>query len=109
MAGRIADRFSAAHDKAGLATLTGRLHRSGVSEVAIERSDGVLVEALLAAGLTVVVVSSYRVKNLRARYRSGGGKDDRFDAFVLADTLRTDRARLRPHRSTCSVPRDQWA
>jgi hypothetical protein len=22
--------------------------------------------------------------------------DDRFDAFVLADTLRTDRARLRP-------------
>jgi len=34
------------------------------------------------------------VKNLRGRYGSAGNKDDRFDAFVLADTLRTDRARL---------------
>ena len=96
MAGRILDRFSAGHDKAGIETLITRLRRSGVTEVAIERGGGVLVGALLAAGLTVVVVSSHRVKNLRARYRSGGGKDDRFDAFVLADTLRTDRARLRP-------------
>ena len=80
----------------GIETLIARLRRSGVTEVAIERGDGVLVDALLAAGLTVVVVSSHQVKNLRARYRSGGGKDDRFDAFVLADTLRTDRARLRP-------------
>jgi transposase len=96
MAGRILDRFSAAHDKAGIETLITRLRKSAVTEVAIERGDGVLVDALLAAGLTVVVVSSHRVKNLRARYRSGGGKDDRFDAFVLADTLRTDRARLRP-------------
>ena len=36
------------------------------------------------------------MKNLRGRYGSAGNKDDRFDAFVLADTLRTDRARLRP-------------
>jgi transposase len=96
MAGRVLDRFAAAHDKAGIGMLIARLRRSGVTEVAIERGDGVLVEALLAAGLTVVVVSSRGVKNLRARYRSGGGKDDRFDSFVLADTLRTDRARLRP-------------
>lgn len=34
--------------------------------------------------------------NLRGRYSSAGNKDDRFDVFVLADTLRTDRARLRP-------------
>jgi len=33
---------------------------------------------------------------LAARYGSAGNKDDRFDAFVLADTLRTDRPRLRP-------------
>src|SRR5207244_2003188 len=30
------------------------------------------------------------------RFGAAGAKDDRFDAFVLADTLRTDRARLRP-------------
>jgi transposase len=42
------------------------------------------------------VISPNQVKNLRSRYGSAGNKDDRFDAFVLADTLRTDRARLRP-------------
>jgi transposase len=96
MTGRVIDRFSAADDKAGIDALISRLRRGGVSEVAIERGDGVLVEALLAAGLIVVVITSRQVKNLRSRYGSAGAKDDRFDSFVLADTLRTDRARLRP-------------
>ena len=68
MAGRVKDRFSAAHDKAGIEALITRLRRAGATEVAIERGDGVLVEALLAAGLTVVVITSRQVKNLRARY-----------------------------------------
>jgi transposase len=96
MTGAVRDRFAAAHDKAGIAALTARLRGAGAGEVAIERGDGVLVEALLAAGLTVVVIGSRQVRNLRSRYRSSGGKDDGFDSFVLADTLRTDRARLRP-------------
>jgi len=96
MAGRVIDRFSAAHDKAGIAAMIARLRRAGAGEVAIERGDGPLVAALLAAGLTVVVITSRHVKNLRSRYSSSGGKDDRFDSYVLADTLRTDRARLRP-------------
>ncbi len=96
MAGRVTDRFSAAHDKAGIAAMITRLRRNKVTEVAIERGDGPLVDALLAAGLTVVVITSRQVKNLRSRFGAAGAKDDRFDAFVLADTLRTDRARLRP-------------
>jgi hypothetical protein len=40
--------------------------------------------------------SQRRLENLRSRYGSAGNKDDQFDAYVLADTLRTDRARLRP-------------
>ena len=96
VAGRVTDRFSAAHDKAGIAAMIARLRQNGAGEVAIERSDGVLVGALLAAGLTVVVITSRQVKNLRSRYGAAGGKDDRFDSYVLADTLRTDRARLRP-------------
>ena len=44
----------------------------------------------------MVVITSRQMKNLRSRYGSAGAKDDRFDAFVLADVLRTDRARLRP-------------
>ena len=43
MAGRVTDRFSAVHDKAGIDALISRLRRGGVSEVAIERGDGVLV------------------------------------------------------------------
>src|SRR6266567_4354344 len=70
MAGRVTDRFSAAHDKAGIAGMIARLRRSGAAEVAIERSDGVLVGALLAAGLTVVVITSRQVRNLRSRYGS---------------------------------------
>jgi transposase len=84
------------HTSAGLRELVTFLGRHGVGEVAIERPDGPVIEALLAAGLVVVVISPNQVKNLRGRYGSAGNKDDRFDAFVLADTLRTDRARLRP-------------
>ena len=96
LAGRVTDRFSAAHDKAGLTALITRLRRNKVTEVAIERGGGPLVDALLGAGLTVVVITSRQVRNLRSRFGAAGAKDDRFDAFVLADTLRTDRARLRP-------------
>jgi transposase len=84
------------HTTAGLRDLVVFLGRHGVGEVAIERPDGPVVDALLAAGLTVVVISPNQVKNLRGRYGSAGNKDDRFDAYVLADTLRTDRGRLRP-------------
>jgi len=44
-----------------------RLRRSKVTEVAIKRSDGPLVDVLLAAGLTVVVITSRQVKNLQSR------------------------------------------
>ena len=84
------------HSAKGLQDLISVLRRTGVDEVAIERPDGPVVDALLEAGITVVVVNPNQVKNLRSRYGSAGNKDDRFDAFVLADTLRTDRGRLRP-------------
>ena len=83
------------HTAAGLRDLITFLGRHGVGEVAIERPDGPVIDALLGAALTVVVISPNQVKNLRGRYGSAGNKDDRFDAYVLADTLRTDRARLR--------------
>ncbi|MEU8061868.1 IS110 family transposase [Microbispora bryophytorum] len=94
--GKVISRFTADHTGAGLKDLTRRLTKVQATQVAIERGDGPLVEALLSAGLTVVVISPNQVKHLRSRYGSAGNKDDRFDAFVLADTLRTDRARLRP-------------
>ena len=94
-AGEVRDRFTVTHTSAGRNALVRRLGTLGCREVAIERPDGPVVHALLDATLTVVVISPNQVKNLRSRYGSAGNKDDRFDAYVLADTLRTDRARLR--------------
>jgi transposase len=94
--GTVVDRFAVDHTGAGLDRLVRRLARAKAGEVAIERPDGPVVDALLAVGITVVVINPNQVKHLRSRYGSAGTKDDRFDAFVLADTLRTDRARLRP-------------
>lgn len=115
-AGRAIERFTVPHTSAGLRNLVRKLAEAGAAEVAIERSDGKVVDALLDAGLTVVVISPNQLRNLRSRYGSAGNKDDRFDAFVLADTLRTDRARLRPLlpdspatvtlRQTCRARRD---
>jgi transposase len=90
------DRFVVAHTAPGLRQLVRRLRRAGVDEIAIERPDGPVVDALLEAGLVVFVIAPKHLKNLRSRYGSAGNKDDAFDAYVLADTLRTDRSRLRP-------------
>src|SRR5690349_12530664 len=94
--GEALQRFMITHDRAGLKDLVRRLLRAGVDEVGIERPDGPIVDALLQAGLAVLVIAPAQVKNLRSRYGSAGNKDDRFDAYVLADVVRTDRRRLRP-------------
>ena len=94
--GEAVDRFTIAHTAAGLKRLVARLLKAGVDEVGIERPDGPIVDTLLAAGLTVLVIAPAHVKNLRSRYGSTGNKDDRFDAYVLADVVRTDRRRLTP-------------
>jgi transposase len=114
--GRQVARFRVAHTTSGLGELVGRLRRAKVAQVAIERPDGPVVDALVAAGLTVVVLPPGQLKALRSRYGSAGNKDDRLDAFVLADVLRTDHARLRPLtpdtpatvtlRATCRARKD---
>src|SRR5215469_889272 len=94
--GQVVTRFTVPHTAAGLRELVHRLAQAGAAEVAIERGDGLVVDTLLDAAVTVVVISPNQLKGLRSRYGSAGNKDDRFDAYVLADTLRTDRGRLRP-------------
>lgn len=97
-AGGVLDRFEVTHDAGALRAMTARLARAGVTGVAIERGDGPVVEVLLDAELAVFVVPSRQIKGLRSRYGSAGNKDDRFDAYVLADTLRTDGHRWTPLR-----------
>ena len=94
--GAAIERFTVPHTAAGLSTMVTTLHRHRVSGVAIERGDGPVVQAMLAAGLTVFVIIARQVSALRSRYSTTGNKDDRFDAYLLADVLRTDRRRLSP-------------
>jgi transposase len=87
-------RFTTEHTGVGLRALVKTLQRVGVEAVGIERPDGRVVDALLEHAVTVFVIAPSQVKNLRSRYGSAGNKDDRFDAYVLADAVRTDRHRL---------------
>ncbi len=83
------------HDEAGLGALCRTLVRMKVERVAIERPDGVLIERLLDAGLTVIAIHPNQVAAARPRFRACGGKSDRFDAFVLCELARTDHHRFR--------------
>ena len=86
------------HDEAGIAGLCRELVAEEVERVAIERPDGILVDRLLEAGITVIAVHPNQAKAARERYSVARGKSDRFDAFVLAELARTDSHRLRAIR-----------
>ena len=88
--GRRLEEVTVAHSAAGLRQIDLLLTRRAVDKVGIERADGPVVEYLLSHDQQVVVISPRQVRSLRARYGAAGNKDDRFDAFVLADALRTD-------------------
>jgi transposase len=87
-----------AHEETGIAALCRELVALEVERVAIERPDGILVERLLEAGVSVIAVHPNQAKAARERYSVAHGKSDRFDAFVLAELARTDAHRLRAIR-----------
>jgi transposase len=105
--GRIVSNGRFGHDVAGIADLVGLLdgHRASLEGVAIERAEGLLVENLQRVGFTVYAVSPRVSARARERYQAAARKNDRFDAFVLADLLRTDGWRWRP----LAIPSDLLA
>jgi len=94
--GSVSTQFEIKHDAAGLAELCRRLRSAAATAVAIERPSGLIVDALLEAGFTVVPIHPNVVKATRPRYGSHGGKSDASDAYLLADLLRTDGHRFTP-------------
>ncbi len=78
------------HYSSGIEAIVRELEGHGGQglPIAIERSDGVLVETLLDGGYQVFPVSPRVSARARERYQAAARKDDKFDAFVLADTLR---------------------
>ena len=94
---RTLHRFTVTHDAAGLTDMVRRLlarrrrrgrdrtpRRPGRGRAAAGRADRARHPARPGQEPAV------------SRYGSAGNKDDRFDAYVLADVVRTDRRRLRP-------------
>ena len=59
--------------------------------VAIEVPHGPVVEALLERGFQVHAINPKQLDRFRDRFTVAGAKDDRRDAQVLGDSLRTDR------------------
>ncbi len=96
--GRIVSRFGFAHSEQGINEALVRLRALGKPSelpVAIERTSGLLVERLLAAGHPVVPIHPNAFAAARPRWGAAGAKSDPGDAFKLADYLRSDRHRLR--------------
>jgi hypothetical protein len=59
--------------------------------VAIEVPRGPVVEAFLEGGFTVFSINPKQLDRFRDRYTVAGAKDDSRDAYVAADSLRTDQ------------------
>ena len=93
--GRDREERRYAHTEDGLDALVRRLIALDVARVAIEQPNGLVVDRLLDAGISVVAVHPNQLAASRDRYRAGGGKSDGFDAYVLAELARTDMHRLR--------------
>jgi hypothetical protein len=64
--------------------------------VAIETPRGAIVETLLEQGFQVCAINPKQLARFRDRHTMAGAKDDWRDAFVLADSLRTDPHSFRP-------------
>jgi|LSQX01.1.fsa_nt_gb transposase len=63
--------------------------------VAIELHDGSMLVWLAQHGYSVFPLNPKSADRARDRYNASGAKSDKGDAFVLADTLRTDAGFLR--------------
>jgi len=63
--------------------------------VTIELHDGSLLVWLLSQGYSVFPLNPKSADRARDRYSASGAKSDKGDAFVLADTLRTDGGTMR--------------
>src|SRR5499427_763793 len=88
------------HEGASLAQLAAWLWTLSEGQpqrvaVAIEVPRGAIVEGLLERGFHVFALNPKQLDRFRDRHSVAGAKDDRRDAFVLADSVRTDQPSFR--------------
>jgi transposase len=95
------------HSGTGLSQLADRLTTlsgSDVSTVAvgIETPHGAIVETLVERGFAVFSLNPKQMDRFRDRHSVSGAKDDKRDAYVIADALATDMKKF--HRVQLSGP-----
>lgn len=91
--GTVVGEWKVRHSGEGLEELCQKFNEiAGNDEVwiSIEIPHGAVVETLLERGFTVFAINPKQLDRFRDRFTVAGAKDDRLDAFVLADSLRTD-------------------
>jgi len=86
--------FDVAHTPEGLEKLDERLLKCaggpGEVRIALETKDSLLVDFLSERGYTLYFLNPKQTDRFRDRHRMSSAKDDDFDAYVLADAVRTD-------------------
>ena len=98
--GRVLAERSFAHSGEAIAAFAQWLHGvaggdPGQAAIAIEVLRGAVVETLVEHRFHLYAINLKQFDRFRDRHSVAGAKDDRRDAFVLSDSLRTDRARFR--------------
>ena len=87
------------HSGAGLAELGDWLlsiaGEANAVAVGIEVPHGPVVDSLVDRGFVVHAINPKQLDRLRDRFSVAGAKDDRRDAYVLGDGVRTDRRLFR--------------
>ena len=93
--GAVLEQRAFGHGGAGLLALAEWLRSHGGPAVAMETPRGPLASGLAAQGIEVRSINPLQSDRFRDRHSPSGAKDDRRDARVLANALRTDPDRLR--------------
>ena len=88
--GKVVESFTFAHTGAGWQELRAKLVCYPATAIAVETNQGAAVQQLIEAGLEVYPVNPKSAQRYRERKAPSGVKDDKLDAWSLADALRLD-------------------
>jgi transposase len=92
--GKKLSAFEISHNQKGFESLHERITKYAATPdtaaVAIETKHSLLVDYLSELGYTLYFLNPKQTDRFRDRYRMSHSKSDGFDAYVLADSLRTD-------------------
>jgi transposase len=113
-AGAILGQLTMAHPLDGLRNLEKTREHLGLSRaecwVGLETAHNLVIDFLWEQGYEHVYVIPPRViKSCRGRFGQSGARTDRHDGWLIADAVRTDRARLQAWQPDSGLTRQMRA